>query len=196
MRDHTFSHIGMARVIRELLKFKKWMDKINKEFFFVGGTCLSLVREGKLFDFDKDIDIGILGEEDLYIIERYAKALNYYDEVHIPVENPEKGKILWIKKYIGKKYIIIFELAAQYQNDYCVFYNRMLGESWQYLHGHLQWPKHLFEAFEYIPFAGEIFNLPHPAEEFLETFYGNDWRTPKQYTDWRYNCRNIFPGWK
>ena len=49
--------------------------------------------------------------------------------------------------------------------------------------------------FEKISFKGVKFNIPSPVEEYLTAFYGDDWREPRKYTDWRYNCKNLFEGW-
>ena len=39
-------------------------------------------------------------------------------------------------------------------------------------------PKKFYEVPGTIEFKGETFNIPSPAEEFLEFCYGKDWRTP------------------
>jgi hypothetical protein len=185
-----FSRIGMDNVIKELIKFKHRMDRIGETFFLCGATCLGIVRDGGLIKHDKDIDIGVLGEESLYRIEK--KLSKYYDQSHIV--GAENGKILWLKNIVGEG-ILPIEVAAQYIEDDCLFYNRDMGKSWLWRKGRCVWPKRLFDKFEKVNYQGIDFNVPSPVEEFLTLFYGADWRTPSHYKDWRYNCYNLYKGW-
>lgn len=185
-----FSKCGFNNVVRELIRFKELMDEIGEEFFLVGGTCLGVVRNGELIDHDKDIDIGVLGEESLYRIEE--KLSKYYDQAHIV--GVENGKILWLKNIVGDG-ILPFEIAAQYIRDDYVFYNRDLGDSWMWPKGRCVWPKRLFDCSEKANCYSVDFNVPSPVGEFLAFFYGENWRTPVNYKDWRHNCNNLYKGW-
>lgn len=190
-----FLKIGMDKIIKELVRFKEFMDEIGVEFFLVGGLCLGIVRDGALISCDKDFDIAVLDEQSLYKIEKIEKEIfKYYDEVHIV--GGTNGKVLWLKKYFGE-YVLPIEVAAQYIKGDYLYYNRDLGETWMYREGRCVWNKRLFDIFEKVKFAGTEFNVPSPVNDFLDTFYGDDWRTPKEYTDWRYNCNNLYEGfWK
>lgn len=99
-----FSRIGMDNVIEELIKFKHRMDEIDETFFLTGGTCLGIIRDGKLIEHDSDLDIGIMSEKSLYRIKE--KLSKYYDEVQIADYNigiiEYSGRRLWFKKYFGK----------------------------------------------------------------------------------------------
>lgn len=79
------------------------------------------------------------------------------------------------------------------------FWNRDMGESFKKKDwgrkGRCVWDKKLFDRFEKVKFANEYFNVPSPADEFLATLYGADWKIPKVYKDWRYHCHNLFEGW-
>ena len=186
----SFSKCGFDNIVKEFIRFKELMDKIGETFFLTGATCLGLVRDGGLIKHDKDIDVGVLGEESLYRIEK--KLSKYYDQSHIV--GVENGKILWLKNIIGEG-ILPIEVAAQYIEDDCLFYNRDMGESWQWRRGRCVWPKSLFDKFEKVNYQGIDFNVPNPVEEFLTLFYGRNWETPSRYKDWRYNCYNLFEGW-
>ena len=186
----SFSKCGFDNVIKEFVRFKKLMDKIGETFFLCGATCLGLVRNGKLIEHDKDIDVGVLGEEALYRIKE--KLSKHYDQSHIV--GAENGKILWFKNIIGEG-ILPIEIAAQYTKDDCLFYNRDMGKSWIWKKGRCVWPKRLFNKFEKIKFQGLAFDVPSPVEEFLTLFYGWNWRMPDHYKDWRYHCHNLFEGW-
>lgn len=45
-------------------------------------------------------------------------------------------------------------------------------------------PKHLYDRLTQIRLAGDLYPAPYPPEEYLELYYGKDWRIPK--TDWDY----------
>ena len=76
-----FSRIGMNNVIKELVRFKYQMDRINEQFFLLGGTELGIVRDGCLIEHDSDLDIGIMSEKSLYVIKE--KLSKYYDEIQM-----------------------------------------------------------------------------------------------------------------
>jgi len=187
-----FVKIGIDKIEEELFKFERFMDKIDVKFFLVAGVCLGLVRDRKLIRCDKDFDFGVMSEEDLYEIEKEAKLLDYYEEIHITGDC--NGKILWLKKYFGK-YVLPIEIIAHYTKGEYVYYNRDMGPTWKYRKGRVVYVKRLFDAFGRINFRGIDFDIPNPVEEYLVTFFGEDWKTPKEYTDWRYNCNNLFEGW-
>jgi len=195
-----FSRIGMNNVIKEFVRFKHRMDAIGEEFFLTGGTCLGIIRDGQLIEHDSDLDIGIMNEESLYIIKK--KLSKYYDEVEMADYTKGlikyNGKRLWFKKYFGK-WILPIEIMVHYTKDNYVFWNRGMGESFKKKDwgrkGRCVWDKKLFDKFEKAKFANEYFNVPSPADEFLATLYGVDWKTPKVYKDWRYHCCNLHQGW-
>jgi len=189
-----FTKTGISNVIRELIQFKKLMDEVNEVFFLTAGVCLGVVRDKALIEHDKDIDIGVLGEESLYRIEKKLSA--YYDQAHIT--GVENGKILWLKKVINES-ILIIEIQAHYIKNNYVYYNRDLGESWKKKDwnrkGRVVWDKKFFDTLKKVYFAGEYFNTPDFVGEFLTSFYGKDWGTPIKYVDWRYHCHNLFKDW-
>jgi len=188
-----FPEIGMDKVVKELIRFKNFMDEIKEDFFLIHGTCLGIIRDGALIEHDKDVDIGMMGEDGLYrILEKEETKYKYYDEAHV-VGN-EKAKILWLKKYFGE-YVLPIEIVAHYIKDDYVYFNREMGSSWHCKETKLIWPKNFFNTFGKVRFMGIEFNIPNPVEGFLTIFYGNDWRTPKKYTDWRYNCANLSNGY-
>jgi len=191
-----FTEIGNVKIIRELFRFRAFMEEIGKEFFLVGGTCLGAVRDGCLFPHDKDIDVGVMGEEVLYEIMKIEKEkYKYYDEVHV-VGEAHHDKILWLKKYFPGGYVLPIEVGAHCTKGDYIYYNRKMGSSWHCEETRIIWNKReSFKSLKRHHFAGVDFLIPHPIEKFLEAFYGSDWRTPKKYVDWRYNCNNLYDGY-
>ena len=127
----------------------------------------------------------------MYRIEK--KLSGYYDQAHIV--GIKNGKILWLKKIINET-ILVIEIAAHYIQDNYVYYNRDLGESWQYKEGRCVWDKRFFNNFETVNFMGASFNVPSPVGGFLTFIYGN-WAVPEVWKDWRRGWHNICEGyWK
>jgi len=192
IRGIGFAKIGHDVVADELSIFKERMDSIGVEFFLVAGLCLGLVRDGKPIEYDKDFDFGVMNEADLQrVIDEIG---HFYEEVGIDNRYVQNGAILWLKRYIGD-YCLPMELQAHYVRGESVYYNRALGKTWKFNEARLVWPRHLFENFAKTKFNGVELNVPNPPEEFLKIHYGSDWKTPKEYTDWRYYCKNIQQGY-
>jgi hypothetical protein len=191
LKGLLFSEVSEEVILNELKLFKSIMDKNNFSFFLIGGCCLGIVRDGKLLNHDKDIDIGILDNINL---KKLKKVLSkYYDIVHIT--GVEHGKILWVKKNINNK-LLIFEIQVHYRKDNIVFMNRDMGESFNkgWRRGRIQWDSKYFTNFDKVVLGDEEYNIPSPASDYLTIQHG-DWETPKQYIDWRYNIKNLFEGW-
>lgn len=188
-----FTKIGMDKVVEELVKVKHILDNLGVEFFLIHGVLLGAIRDRRLIALDKDFDFGVMGEEILYAVKDELKK--HYKEVSVCSTQWLVGKAnkLWFKKYMGE-YCLPMELQAFYiKNDY-VYHNHDLGKNWKFRYGRLVWPKRLFDSFGEVKFAGEIWRVPNPPEDFLDVFYGKNWRLPKAYSDWRYHCANIYEG--
>jgi phosphorylcholine metabolism protein LicD len=186
-----FTKIGIKKVEVELVKFKQFMDDIGVEFFLTAGVLLGIVRDGELIKVDKDFDFGVMKESDVEKIRIEAEKRKYYDEIHYGLCVP-KGTLFWLKKYIDN-YVLPIEIQVHYVKDNYTYYNRHL-EDWKFSYGRLVWKRELFENLAEINFKGIKLNIPNPAEDFLVTHYGEDWKTPKEYSDWRYHCKNIYEG--
>jgi len=186
-----FNEFKKDSILKELEAFKKVMLKNNVNFFLLGGCCLGAVREGKLLSHDKDIDIGILEDVDLNNLQKILSPM--FDTVHIT--GLERGKIVWAKKEIDGK-LLIFEIQVHYKKDDVIFMNRDMGKSFKegWREGRIQWDAKYFNTFETVKLGEVEYLVPAPKEEYLTVQHG-DWKTPKQYGDWRYNIKNLFKGW-
>lgn len=190
---YQFTAVGVPVVEAELKRIKYHIEKITSDYFLAGGTLLSLFRDKTLLPHDKDIDIGIIGEENLYKLYTYFKTLPEYTNVHIT--GMVESKILWVTRELSSDKKIIFELAAQYIGKDKIYYNREMGPCWQYQIGNCAWPKDCILPLASLQVLDTTFSVPGKTEEFLTLFYGSDWQTPKQYTDWRQNCPLLKEGW-
>jgi len=186
-----FNEFKKDSILKELEAFKEIMDKHKVQFFLIGGCCLGAVRDGKLLSHDKDIDIGIMEDVDL---DELQKILSFMFDT-VTIAGLERGKIVWAKKEIDNK-LLIFEIQVHYKKDNVIFMNRDMGESFNkgWREGRIQWNKKYFNTFETVKLGEVEYLVPVPKEEYLTVQHG-DWKTPKQYGDWRYNIKNLFKGW-
>ena len=198
-----FDKIGMDRIAEELEYFYNFMHEIGEDdYFLIGGLLLFLVRDKKIQDYDKDFDFRLHGEERLtHILDEELTKYRHYDSAHISEAAPHHGKILWLKKQFDDyESVLPIEISAQYEKGDTVFFNRQMyfndaKPSWKYKEGRLVWPKRLFESLGTLKYNGMAFKIPSPPEEWLAIFYGEDWKTPAEWGDWRYGCYNLHRGY-
>jgi len=167
--------MDIKRAEKVLLEAKELFDKCGVEFFLICGTCLGAVREGIIFPYDGDLDIGVKHEilkdklDDLeeaflsrgYAVEYrscqygYKRAVDYRkDGIHICVRDYDTN---------GNKR----------------FHARIIsGDNDTPLGTCSIFKKELFDDLKEIEFLDKTFLVPNPPEEFLEAHFGSEWRTP------------------
>ena len=161
-----------------LLEIKKIMDELNVVFFLRHGTCLGAVRDGKLIEWDDDIDIGsILGmnnldEQCIYKTVDTLKLHGFDAEVsessfHIAVSLSKSNiPIDWTC------YKVIEDSIYQYPA--------------------IKIPVEIYKNLKAIPLLGSMFSVPNPAETYLTLKYGPNWSTPKK-NDYQDDIINSVP---
>lgn len=141
-----------------LLLFKKISDKYDIEFWLSFGTLLGVYRDGKLIDYDHDIDISIrTSESNKFILADKELIENGFEPVRVEVRSP---LISW-----GRKGTYLDVYGFSKRDDV----------TWSMAHYLI--PDDQIKEFEYIEFEGEFFNTPKDVEKYLSTHYGN-WRVP------------------
>ena len=173
-RKNVYSEINY--VINFLNKLK------SCNYFFSCGTALGLVREGKLLDWDTDVDIDILEPTELIInnIIDNMQALGYsYQRI--------------LKK--GKRYSQIVFIKAPYHSiDFCFWYKDRscftndVPETFVYKRSH---PIEIYNEFKEIKIKNIFFRIPFDTELYFKLLYGDDWKTPKKYTNWFKNANDL-----
>jgi phosphorylcholine metabolism protein LicD len=173
-RKGVYSEVN--NVISFLNKFK------NCNYFFSCGTALGLVRDGKLLDWDTDVDIDILEPTELIInnIIDNMQALGYsYQRV--------------LKK--GKRYSQIVFIKAPYHSiDFCFWYEGKknfvndVPETNIFKRSH---PIKVYNKFKEIKIKNIFFKIPSNTESYFKLLYGEDWRTPKKYKNWLKNANDL-----
>lgn len=188
-----FGDIGMGLAMAKFLEMQRYLNTAGIETFAMAGTLLGLIREGQLLSHDNDIDIGVMSEAALDRIEREIGP--HYDLVERTGYDIPHGKTLWLWRHVGEPLAIPFEFQCHYTQKHLYFYNRKMDDTWKCYETHVEYPKMLLSSFKNILVLGEDVRVPDSPEAWLKAFYGDDWQTPKQYTDWRYNCPLFMSGW-
>jgi len=144
-----------------LLDFKEAMDKQDVKYAFIFGGLLGLIREGKLIDWDDDVEFacffddhrkmkGVVEElksKDFYIPDRNECPLHD----HFFIKGGEKIELWWFTR---------------------------VNEKWIY-DNHIIYSAEHFDTLDEIEFLGKKWKVPHNPEKFLELTYGN-WKIPNK----------------
>ena len=145
---------------KNLLDFKRIMDKYNIRFMPIFGTLLGLIRQGDVIPYDTDSDfacwaedhrkmegvISDLKELGFYIPDRNACPL----QDHFIIREGEKIELWWFIK-IDKERI----------------YSDTIG-----------YKEEFFNNTKTIQYLNETWKIPQNPEEFLNVTYGPTWVTP------------------
>ena len=136
--------------------------------FIISGTLLGCIRDGRIFEHDKDFDIGVIGWESQFDV---AAALLKNGRFAF---NPRdlRGHQLFL--------LPVFDRETGYDFDIFFFHDK--GD--HYIHGidsRLGFTFNFrFSKFDLIEhnFLGDTFLIPNQYDKMLSENYGDDWRTP------------------
>ena len=158
---------------KTLLYFDDYLKRCGVDYMIFASTLLHIIRGGKIPPKEVELDICVQGNDlNDKLIEDKFKADGYwlgtypckekYGEIYLsnkPTLQPSTGWMaispLWFKK--GKCYINV-------NANECI-----------------EWPKTKFydkKTWSTVDYLGRKFNVPSDPEEWLEMWYGSDWRTP------------------
>ena len=173
-RKNVYSEIN--NVINFLNKFR------SCNYFFSCGTALGLVREGKLLDWDTDVDIDILEPTELIInnIIDNMQALGYSYQ-----------RVLKSKRRYSQ---IVFIKAPYHSIDFCFWYKEKNGfindvpETNIFKRSH---PFEIYNEFKNVKIQNIEFKIPSDTGSYFSLLYGNDWKTPKKYKNWLKNANDL-----
>ena len=181
--DLSIPIVERKNVYLEIDKVTIFLNSLeNCNYFFSCGTALGLVREGRLLDWDTDVDIDILEPTELIInnIIDNMQALGYsYQRI--------------LKK--GKRYSQIVCIKAPYHSiDFCFWYKgeknfvNDVPETNIFKRSH---PIKVYDKFKEIKIKNIFFKIPSDTESYFKLLYGEDWRTPKKYKNWLKNANDL-----
>ncbi len=143
-----------------MIVFKESMDKHNIPFVIIFGGLLGLIREGKLIDWDDDIDLFCFSEDHRRIepVVKELESKGFYipnkNECpmhdHFFIREGEKIEIWWFDSLDGER---VYDQVVRYPKEY-------LEKTETYNHKGVDWL------------------IPSKPKEFLELTYGPKWKIP------------------
>ena len=175
--------IERENVYEEINKVTFLLNNLKKcNYFFSCGTALGLVREGRLLDWDTDVDIDILEPTELIInnIIDNMQAMGYSYQ-RILKSKKRYSQIVFIKKpYHSIDFCFWYKEKNSYLND--------VPETLIYKRSH---PIEIYNEFKEIKIKNIFFKIPFDTESYFKLLYGDDWKTPKKYTNWFKNANDL-----
>lgn len=168
--------------LRTIADIQNALQKYGIQSFADFGTCLGIVREGKLLAHDLDIDIGVIADSGQ---QRY---------VRMALER--LGYELW-RQYVYDDYAVeesyrfenlkvdlnFYKITDEYSKTW-LFY-RKPGQAYENNERHIvEMTYRPITGFRQVEVEGVPITIPDCAEELLEEKYGPGWRTPD--TGWIY----------
>lgn len=160
-----------------LLEVAGVLDEMGVPFFLMQGTALGAYRDGGFVPLERDIDFGVL-------IEHFGPAAG---ELADRLESIEYGIRKIVEPFTVARTIVAAKSGVKVDivgfmlwKDDTRFTATPLDEfsvgprPWAILHR-----REFLENYETVEMFGHPFNVPSPIEDYLESEYGPDWRTPK-----------------
>jgi len=156
------------------------LARLDIQAFPHAGTLLGLVRQGRLLDFDKDLDIAVW-------VESFAPCCTALEKIgwlKAPIEVAYTNFRSYVHKEIG---ITMDVCGLAHRNSQQITGGFALPD-----YGAEYQRVYVFPAFELITRSTEYGDVwfPCPAEKILAAFYG-DWRTPNPHWDTVISALNL-----
>jgi len=168
-----------------LFKIANILNASRTHWWLEGGTLLGLFRDGKLLDWDHDIDLGLRFESEDQIREllKQLRKTPYYIKT---LDFPEKagvwnlGQLRLIKVFPRRFYFFHTELCL----DLFIFYRESLPGLENPVYKYVVHQKNgyhpaaLLDELETLTFKDHQLGRPADTAEFLKSKYGEGWQTP------------------
>ena len=142
-----------------LVRAGEILDEAGIEWWVIDGTCLSLVRSGKMEEWQMDVDVGVW---DIPAATAALKAAGWADVGTYKNQFKSGGKL----DVLGHRREGDQVLVEYIENVTYGFSAR------------------LFDEFGTVEAEGYTFRTPSPVEDYLTEHYG-DWRTPIKEWVWQ-----------
>lgn len=175
----------MTKFEELLLFFDDYLKSIKVDYMLFASTLLGVVRGGRLIDRDMEIDVAMLGKDitpelldkfgsEGLLKNTFQKALGNCEEKYGLIYLTSEARM-----FRDKGWMAISPMWLK--GETC--YSTIVGGDCMVL------PKDVYykKNWSTIKYLGRKFNVPPDPEKFLESFYGKDWKTPKNDWHWRNN---------
>lgn len=157
---------------RALTDLHHLLNDAGIPFFLTSGTLLGVVRDGKLIEHDKDIDIGLSWESDRHaLMECLSESFTL-----IPHRLDRDISEHWKTSFVHTDTGVFLD---------CNFFKQAEDGV---LSGFDHLPQPCLSvigelSLQNLEWQGRQWSIPNPVEPFLKSFYGPDWRSPDKYFD-------------
>jgi tetratricopeptide (TPR) repeat protein len=164
--------------MKTLGKISETFNQLNLQFTLVAGTLLGFVRNYDFIAYDQDIDIGIIGDENIDVIKNKL------------IENGFKFEYAFGEKGNSLEYRFSYDGI---QVDLFVFYE----EKNKYYHVAFDNEERMYKYWQekfdinFAIFYNVDIGIPSNPEKYLETQYGKDWKIEKQNYDYIKDAQNV-----
>jgi len=139
------------------------LEKHKIKYFLNHGALLGVCRNGKFIKDDRDVDIGILGED---WTKFSSECIPVIKRIGFTIEDKCEGNKLSFM-VVRKEEVVDFDGYHLVVGGYRKFQSFRV-------------PAHLFDGFREIKFYGKSYPIFIKAEEYLETVYDKNWRIPNK----------------
>jgi phosphorylcholine metabolism protein LicD len=135
------------------------LDGLDLTWWLSSGTALGVWRDGGLIAHDTDLDVGVLDKPGVFaLLDQAFRAAGFVDYRQTGYQ----------RAYLYRE--VIFDVYVyRRENDQLVAYTEV---------GRLAKPARLFDDLTTLEFAGRIYPMPNPPDEYLRVRYGPAWHTP------------------
>lgn len=181
--------MDVKKAKRSLLKLKHDLDERGVDFWLREGTLLAAVRDGKFFEWDKDIDLSMRAED--WPSKLYTDGWTVAPRSLFPEEKITKGfpqlVLAAYPRIAGMPWIdIMMQYRCDSRKTYITAAPPYSGSM------RTEIPCYFMDTPNYIEFLGEQFRIPMYPEMVLQSIYG-DWRRPCKH-DW--SNKTYRPSWE
>lgn len=177
-RKHAHKLLRRSCEVLEELGIHYWLDF---------GTLLGFIRENKIIDWDKDLDLSVRYESDEKM-EQMIQALSklYPIKLLSPSIRPDSwnlGKYRTVKAFHQKFGLIRTNPHLDFFTQYRGQYEGKTEPTYRSIIAGVnnEIPASFVDELDTFIFEGHEYAIPNHVEDYLALRYGSDWRTPKQY---------------
>lgn len=172
--------------LKMMVDVSAYLDKLEIYHVIHGASLLGLVRDGKLIEWDKDFDIGIMQhhvEEYFPLLNRYFVD-NKYDDVQV-MNFPYRQN----RSIHATKNGVLCDLLTYDIGENGILFNVIHDQF-----AAMVYPSRFFLETKPMKVGGKDIRIPLEAESYLEYVYGKDWRIPNP--EWKFtDYKMMVPGW-
>lgn len=177
--DVSFNNLSEEQKFRQTLEdMKEILDFNNIQFHLHSGTALGAIREQRFIPYDLDIDIAMFDKDRVNNLEHIITKNGKFSLVHkLPDNSNEENIMEYTFIHGGTDITIDLFFIIEEDNKYKIF--SYFGICDTKPNKRCEFINSKYKLNDII-FYGKKYKIPEI--KFLEEQYGEDWKTPKQYS--------------